>query len=128
MESTSGNTLEEVRQFCYSLTFTERKCLITLSRSQSIPDPVESPILFEKTRHILDKFAIYPPYTNLAEPLYPVAETIIRLISSPLTSGLVLVYALGVSLSDEQILHGKDVSFTKELLATQTIPRTPLWN
>jgi hypothetical protein len=106
----------------------ERKALITLARSQSIPEADYDPILYSKVRVILDKICRKPPFENLTQDLTLSGEVIIELLQSPLLCGLLLVFALGVELSDEEVAKGKQASFDKEFLATQT-PRKPgSWN
>lgn len=126
--NTSEDCLEALEAFCHDLSFGERKALITLSRSQSIPDQCSSPILYGKVKPILDKLVIEPPFESLAQSLKSEGHLVIRLLSSPLTTGLLIVYALGVELSDEEVLLGKEESFHKELLATQTDRRESTWN
>jgi len=119
---------ETLREFCSTLNFAERKALITLARSQSIPEPDTSPILFSKVRILLDRLVTHPPYVSLSEPFVPAGDLILKMLSSPLTCGLLIVFSLGVSLTDDQVRDGKDESFTKELLATQTIRLPESWN
>lgn len=126
--NTSETHLANLIAFTSRLDFSERKALITLARSQSIPDFHTSPILFSKTRPILDKLVAYPPYHSLADELVPEAHTIIHLLRSSLTTGLLIVHALGVELSDDQVRYGKEESFSKELSATQTVRRESEWN
>lgn len=125
---TSETHLDNLIAFTSRLDFSERKALITLARSQSIPDVQHSPILFSKVRPILNKLVAFPPYHSLADQLVPEAETIIHLLHSSYTVGLLIVYALGVELSDEQVFHGKNESFSKELCATQTVRKESSWN
>jgi len=128
MESTSVSALATLRAFCSRLTFTERKALITLARSQSIPDLQQSPILFSKVQPVLDRLVYFPPYVNLTDQLTEEGLLVLRLLSSPLTTGLLIVCSLGVELSDDEVLKGRSDSFSKELIATQT-PRLPSsWN
>lgn len=122
------DTLAILQLFCSSLTFKERKALITLARSQSIPDATSSPILFEKTRVILDRLVVEPPYESLGQPLREEGHVVIKLLSSHLTTGLLIVFSLGVELTDDEVQAGKKESFLKELLATQTIRRQGEWN
>lgn len=126
--NTSRDRLSALVAFVSSLSFAERKALITLSRSQSVPSSTESPILFDKTKPILDKLVRFPPFTSIADDLLPVATLIFELLSSPLTTGLLIVFALGVELDDSQIAEGRLESFNKELLATQTSRRELSWN
>jgi hypothetical protein len=129
MESQAIATLEDLEMFVSRLDFSGRKALITLARSQSIPDPQESPILYSKVRPILDAMCVRPPFTVLTQGTFSVeGEAVFRLLTSPLTTGLLIVYALGVELSDEQVDHGKTTSFRKELRATQTLRRESTWN
>jgi hypothetical protein len=114
--------------FCSSLTFVERKGLITLARSQSIPDPFQSPILFSKVRPILDRLCLHPPFENLSEPLLEEGHLILRILSSSITAGLLIVYALGTELSDNDVREGVSTAFSKELLATQTRRLPSEWN
>lgn len=128
MESTSGNTLATLQAFCSRLDFAERKSLITLARSQSIPERNNSPTLFSKVLPVLNRLVYHPPFENLSDALNEEGYLVLRLLSSPLTSGLLIVYALGVELSEDDVLSGRSESFSKELLATQT-PRLPSsWN
>jgi hypothetical protein len=116
----SSHELDALARFVSTLTFNERKALITLARSQSIPESTTSPILFSKTQPILDKLVVDPPFHSLAtDTLSLDAMIILRLLSSPLTTGILIVYALGVELSDSEVARGKLESFNKELLATQ---------
>jgi hypothetical protein len=121
--------LDDLMAFCSKLTFNERKALITLARSQSMPVESDSPILFSKVRPILDKLVVDPPYVDVdIDTLNPIGSIVYRLLSSPLTTGILIVYALGVQLSDSEVQYGKEVSFTKELCATQTVRRSGEWN
>jgi len=90
---TSETHLDNLIAFTSRLDFSERKALITLARSQSIPDVQHSPILFSKVRPILNKLVAFPPYHSLADQLVPEAETIIHLLHSSYTVGLLIVYA-----------------------------------
>jgi len=127
-QDTSEDDLANLIAFVSHLDFSGRKALITLARSQSIPDIATSPILFAKTRPVLDKLVRFPPFHSLADQLVPEAHTIIRLLHSSLTTGLLIVYALGVELSDDQAIKGKEESFSKELLSTQTVRLPEAWN
>jgi len=123
------DSLAALISFMSTLTFGERKALITLSRSQSVPDPGHSPILYQKTKPFLDKLSRNPPFTSMADSdLIPISTLIFKLLLSPLTTGILIVFALGVQLSDSEISHGILESLTKELLATQTVRRDPTWN
>lgn len=127
--TTSGSeTLALLQLFCERLSFRERKALITLSRSQSIPERDSSPILFDKVSPILDRLVVEPPFENLAQPLLEEGRLVLKLLSSHLTTGLLIVFALGVELSLPDIEAGRRESFTKELLATQTLRRQGEWN
>jgi len=127
--TTSVRELDNLIAFCSQLDFNERKALITLARSQSIPDPHSSPILFSKVSSVLNRMTTDPPFLVLtSENITEEAWSVIRLISSPLTTGIVIVFALGVSLTDEQVEYGKRTSFNKELVATQTARRESMWN
>lgn len=126
---TSGDELDQLSAFVSSLNFSERKALVTLARSQTIANPTQSPILYDKTRAILDKLVAYPPFTNTQhDVLLPGAAILLRLLSSPWTTGILIVFALGVSLSPSEIDLGKTTAFNKELCATQTIRRPSSWN
>jgi type II secretory pathway component PulK len=83
--NTADYDLEALNALCSRLGFDERKALITLARSQTLPDPIQSPILFSKVRVLLDKLSMYPPYQNADTPLLPEGHLIIRLLRSPLT-------------------------------------------
>lgn len=120
--------LNQLEVFVAGLDFNERKALITLARSQSIPEKESSPILFSKVKPVLDRLVQKPPFVDLAQPLVPEAPSILFFLSSYLTTGLLIVYALGVSLTKEQIAAGKDTSFWKEFNATQTVRRPSEWN
>jgi hypothetical protein len=126
--TTPESELHNLIAFVGGLDFAERKALITLARSQSIPNPDTSPILFSKTKAILDKLVVTPPFESLSDHIREEGWTVIRLLSSPLTTGLLIVYALGVNLTDSQVLEGKRESFYKELNATQTARREGEWN
>jgi hypothetical protein len=80
---TSDIDLTHLSLFCSRLTFHERKALITLARSQSIPDRSQSPILYSKVQPILNKLVQYPPYHSLAEPLVAEAYIVFRLLILP---------------------------------------------
>jgi hypothetical protein len=88
--NTADYDLEALNALCSRLGFDERKALITLARSQTLPDPIQSPILFSKVRVLLDKLSMYPPYQNADTPLLPEGHLIIRLLRSPLISSLIL--------------------------------------
>lgn len=120
--------LNQLEVFVAGLNFNERKALITLARSQSIPEPDTSPILFSKVQPVLDRLVQTPPYQSLSQPLVSEASSVLFFLSSYLTTGLLIVYALGVALTDDQIKNGKEVSFWKEFNATQTVRRTSEWN
>lgn len=122
------STLELLAEFCRNLTFSERKALITLARSQSIPDPDTSPVLFSKVVPILHRLVTFPPYTSVANQLSELGRVVIQLLSSSLTCGLLIVYSLGVELSEAAVKDGKVESFSKELLATQTYRSPGRWN
>jgi len=120
--------IDILADFCYSLNFQERKALITLARSQSIPSATQSPVLFAKVRIVLNKLVLYPPYSSLADELSEEGRVVIRLLHSSLTCGLLLVYSLGVELSDTDVALGREESLSKELLATQTHRKNGEWN
>lgn len=122
------STFETLTEFCRSLNFQERKALITLARSQSIPSAEHDPILYAKTSKILDRLVCFPPYHSLADELSEEGKIVIRLLHSSISCGLLIVYALGVELSDDQVKHGKEESFQKELVATQTRRLPGEWN
>lgn len=126
--STSDGDLRNLGVFVSRLDFQERKALITLARSQSIPDRFHSPILFQKVAPVLNRLSQYPPFFSLADTLVAEAPSILRLLNSSLTTGIIIVYALGVDLSDEEVKLGKEMSFSKELLATQTPRGSSSWN
>lgn len=127
--SSSDVSLSALYIFCCSLDFAERKALITLARSQCVPDPMKSPILFSRVSIILDKMTFCPPFSHDAiTPFNRTGEIIATLVASPITSGLVISYALGVELSSDDVANGSLVSFSKELKATQTVRRSSSWN
>jgi len=109
--STSDGDLRNLGVFVSRLDFQERKALITLARSQSIPDRFHSPILFQKVAPVLNRLSQYPPFFSLADTLVAEAPSILRLLNSSLTTGIIIVYALGVDLSDEEVKLGKEMSF-----------------
>jgi len=121
-------SLDTLTLFTSRLNFEERKALITLARSQSIPDSRESPVLFAKVKVILNKLVRFPPYSSLAEELSEEGRVVLRLLRSSLTCGLLIVYALGIELSETDIAYGKKESFSKELCATQTRRAEGEWN
>jgi hypothetical protein len=117
----SDPRLRDLANTCSSLTSTERKSLIVLARSQSIPARAESPVLFEKVAPILDKLSLEPPFINLhTTPLSIAGNSILHMVQSPLLTGLVIVFALGMPYTETDIQKGWRSSFDKELLATQT--------
>jgi len=127
--STPTHDFHRLTTFVSSLTFSERKALITLARSQSIPEYEGSPILFDKVSPILNRLTNSPPFLSYAaDTLNEDGEVVVRFLTSPLTTGLLIVYALGVELTDEQVREGKLTSFRKELEATQTRRRDSEWN
>jgi len=73
--------------------------------------------------------ALFPPFVSLSvDSISEEGWTIVRLLSSPITTGILIVFALGVTLTDDQVQHGKETSFVKEFVATQTVRRETLWN
>lgn len=127
--SSSDHTLSVLYAFCCSLDFSGRKALITLARSQCIPDPLQAPILFSKVACVLDKLTLHPPFSHIVNtPFSHTGEVISELIQSPITTGVVISYALGVELTETDIAIGSQASFSKELLATQTVRRESRWN
>lgn len=127
--STSDSTLATLWTFCSKLDYAQRKSLLTLSRSQSIPDPDTSPILYSKTLPILNAMSVVQPFTHPSEtPFSDEGFIVSTLVTSPLFAGLVISFALGVSLSEEQVEAGKQLSFRKEFLATQTIRKESTWD
>jgi len=120
--------LEDLITFAGSLTFSERKALVTLARSQVIPTRSDSPVLFEKVSPVLDKLAIEPPFESRSQLLHPISVPLFRLLHSPWTAGLLIVIALGTELTDDQVRDGKLQSLQKELSATQTPRRESTWN
>jgi hypothetical protein len=127
--STSDHTLSCLWTFCSKLDYTQRKALLTLARSQTIPDPDTSPVLFSKTLSVLNVMSMVHPFRHPAEtPFTDEGYTISTLVTSPLFAGLVISFALGVSLTREQIEDGRKVSFVKEFNATQTIRKESSWD
>nr|WKR37718.1 hypothetical protein [Leptosphaeria biglobosa ambi-like virus 1] len=126
--TTSDDDIAILSEFCRTLDFKQRKALITLARSQSIPDASDSPVLFSKVSVILNRLVRYPPYHSLSDELLPEGRVVLRLLHSSLSCGLLIVYALGVELSDVDVQAGKEESFQKELLATQTRRKIGEWN
>jgi len=125
----SDPDLRELAHFCTQLTPSERKALITLARSQSIPGESDSPILFGKTAPILNKLCLHPPFDNLlTNTLTRVGHIVIRMVLSPLLTGLLIVITLGMPLSDDDVQIEKSKSFNKELVATQTRRKAGEWN
>lgn len=126
--TTSGFSIDTLAKFCSSLSFQERKALITLARSQSIPTPEHSPVLFGKVVPVLNRLVRYPPYSTLADELLEEGRVVLRLLHSSLTCGLLIVYALGTELSDDEVTNGRKESFSKEFSATQTHRKESRWN
>lgn len=127
--TTSDPVLACLWTFCSKLDHTQRKSLLTLSRSQTIPDPDTSPVLYAKTLPVLNVMSMVKPFRHPAEtPFTEEGHTISTLVTSPLFAGLVISFALGVGLTEEQIEHGRWVSFQKEFLATQTIRGPSTWD
>lgn len=126
----SDSTFQELWNLCCGCDFSQRKALITLSRSQSIPGP-DSPVLLSKVQPILDILVVDPPFTNLSYNTLTIeGEVVLRLLQRPYLSHLLLVFALGVPLSEDQISSGREESFRKEFNATQTrrLPGTWDWD
>lgn len=125
----SDTRLRELSQICSSLSLVERKALITLARSQSIPHMTESPILFSKVSCVLDKLCQNPPFTDLYNtPLTIAGNSVLELLTSPILTGLIVVFALGSPFSQDEISASLRASFHKELLATQTRRAGGEWN
>jgi hypothetical protein len=126
---TPERLLDGLSHFCSSLTIDERKSLITLSRAQHIPSPSDSPVLFSKVRPCLDKMVRHPPYhENCLHDLSEYGHIVMRLLGSPLTTALLIVYALGTEVDDDEAHSGRISSLSKELCATQTIRLESTWN
>lgn len=127
--SNSDESLSVLYTFCCSLDFVGRKALITLARSQTIPDPDVSPILFSKVSKVLDLMTLHPPFEHsTTTPFSYVGGIISDLVTSPITTGIVISYSLGVELTGDDIAIGSATSFSKELRATQTPRLGSSWN
>jgi hypothetical protein len=125
----SDTRLRELSQMCSSLSLVERKALITLARSQSIPSATESPILFSKVSCVLNKLCLHPPFTDLYNTPFSIAgNAVLELLLSPVLTGLIIVFALGSPFSDDEMSTSFRNSFHKELLATQTRRACGEWN
>jgi hypothetical protein len=125
----SDTRLRELSQICSSLSLVERKALITLARSQSIPSATESPILFSKVSCVLNKLCLHPPFTDLYNTPFSIAgNAVLELLLSPVLTGLIIVFALGSPFSDAEMSTSFQNSFHKELLATQTRRACSEWN
>jgi hypothetical protein len=125
----SDSRLRELSLLCSSLSLVERKALITLARSQSIPSLTESPIIFSKVACILNKLCQHPPFTDLYNtPLSIAGGVVLELLTSPILTGLIIVFALGSPYSPDEISASLQQSFHKELLATQTRRLAGEWN
>jgi hypothetical protein len=124
----SDSTLTELWAGCSSCSPRDRKALITLARSQSIPDS-NSPILLAKVQPILDRMTDTPPFTNISTTtLNLFGLAILTLIQQPHLCGLLIVYSLGAPQSESIIADGFFESFRKELSATQTRRKPSTWN
>lgn len=125
----SDDTLLQLWTFCSRLDFNGRKALVALARSQTIPDPDTSPILFSKVKCVLDLITLRPPFECISTtPLSEIGELLHRLIQTPILTGLVIVFSLGVGLDRDEIERCKKESFSKELRATQTVRRQSVWD
>lgn len=125
----SNTSLRNIAHLCSLLSTAERKSLITLARSQSIPGETESPILFQKVSPILNRLCVHPPFVNLSTNTLTLdGDDVIRMVLSPLLAGLLIVFSLGMPFSDSEITAGKSSSFNKELCATQTRRKAGEWN
>jgi hypothetical protein len=71
---------------------------------------------------------ICPPFFDLTQAFTEEGRLILTLIQSSLFSGMVLVFCLGVELSDDNVSLGYKISFEKELRATQTVRKPSTWN
>lgn len=120
--------LSTLWELCCHLDFAGRKALVTLARSQSLPDPNDS-VLFAKILPILPYISVPGSIDdNGAYTLSAEGKVVTDLIVNPLFSAMVISFALGVELDDNQVLHGRKTSLAKELLATQTLRRPSSWN
>jgi len=120
---------DDLMRLCLRLDIDGRKALITLARSQTIPDPYSSPLLFAKVRRVLNELVTEDEFHSLSNSnVTAEGRSVISLITSPILTGLVIVHALGVDLPDGQVLMGRNASFDKEFAATQTRRRESLWN
>jgi hypothetical protein len=112
----SDSRLRELSLLCSSLSLVERKALITLARSQSIPSLTESPIIFSKVACILNKLCQYPPFTDLYNtPLSIAGGVVLELLTSPILTGLIIVFALGSPYSPDEISTDKVVKDVRML-------------
>lgn len=125
----SDARLRELGLLCSQLNVSERKALITLARSQSIPSNKDSPILFDKVSPILNRICLEPPFIDLyTNRLTATGDVIVHMVQSPILTGLLIVFALGMPYTDDEIKLGWQSSFNKELSATQTRRLPTEWN
>jgi len=120
--------LQTIFPILSSLQPAARKSLVTLCRAQVFPTQQDT-ILRGKTTPILPYiFSDFHPTSDLDELyLTPFGEAVHDIISSPLTTGLLLVLCLELPDGyDTQSL--KQASWDKEYGATQTIRSEGKWN
>jgi hypothetical protein len=123
-----SHSLALVASFAESLTIGERKCLITLARSQVFPISTDR-ILLSKTALVLDKMVRSPPYDDYRIELFTeVGSILYDLITTPYLNGLVIALCLGSSVPATVVQRQYEISFDKEFSATQTRRRPSAWN
>jgi hypothetical protein len=103
------------------LSFSAKKALITLARSQQVPDPDYDFVLYEKVRPFYSE-ALGTKKTQGLLSLQSV-EAIHELIRSPATTGFIISLALSAKIPKEEVIARQLESSVKEFVATQGVRR-----